>query len=103
LEHARPAEELSTLAPCALAALMIPPAAALGLPLLRLDAAAARRVAHGAEIHAPTGISTTGTKVAALDPEGGLLAVLELRADRVLRPLRVVGFWPRVAPNNPLC
>ena len=28
---------------------------------------------------------------------------LELRADRALRPLRVVGFWPRVAPNNPLC
>jgi tRNA pseudouridine55 synthase len=103
LQHARPAQELSALAPSAVAALMIPPAAALGLPVLRLDAAEARRVAHGAEISAPTGVSLTGTQVAALDPEGGLLAVLELRPNRALRPLRVVGFWPRVAPNTPLC
>ena len=79
---------------------------AFGLSRLRrrlASKAEARRVAHGAEISAPSGVSLTGTHVAALDPEGGLLAVLELRANRALRPLRVVGLWPRVAPNNPLC
>ncbi|HME73029.1 MAG TPA: tRNA pseudouridine(55) synthase TruB [Myxococcota bacterium] len=103
LEHARQPQELSALAPPEVAALMIPPAAALGLPVLRLACAEARRVAHGGEIPAPAGLSVAGTKVAALDPEGSLLAVLELRANRALRPLRVVGFWPRVAPNTPLC
>ena len=103
LEHARQVQALSTLAPPELAARMIPPATALGFPVLRLAVSEARRVAHGAEIPAPTGLSSAGAKVAALDPEGNLLAILELRANRALRPLRVVGLWPRVAPNNPLC
>jgi tRNA pseudouridine55 synthase len=103
LDHARPVGELSALSPLELAARMIAPAAALGFPVLRLAGGEARRVAHGAEIPAPAGLSIAGAKVAALDPEGSLLAVLELRANRALRPLRVVGFWPRVAPNNPLC
>ena len=49
------------------------------------------------------GFGVAGARIAALDPEGALLAVLELRANRALRPLRVVGLWPRVAPNTPLC
>ena len=103
LEHAGQARELSALAPLELAARMIPPTAALGFPVLRLAESEARRVAHGAEIPASGGLSIVGAKVAALDPEGNLLAILELRGNRALRPLRVVGLWPRVAPNNPLC
>jgi len=103
LEHARQVRVLSALAPLELAARMIPPTAALGFPVLRLAGSEAHRVAHGAEIPAPAGLSIAGAKVAALDPEGNLLAILELRANRALRPLRVVGLWPRVAPNNPLC
>jgi len=103
LAHARRPEELARLASRDVEALLIPPAEALGLPVLRLACAEARRVSHGAEIPAPTGLSLAGGKVAALDPEGSLLAVLELRANRALWPLRVVGSWPRVAPSNPLC
>lgn len=103
LEHARQPQGLAQLAPGGVAALLIPPAAALGFPVLRLAGAEARRVAHGGEIPAPAGLSLAGAKIAALDPEGALLAVLELRANRALRPLRVVGVWPRVAPNTPLC
>jgi len=103
LEHAHEPQELAALAPPEVAAHMIPPAAALGFPVLRLACAEARRVAHGGEIPAPPGLTSTGAKIAALDPEGALLAVLELRANRALRALRVVGSWPRVAPNTPLC
>jgi tRNA pseudouridine55 synthase len=103
LEHAQKAQELAALAPPDVAALMLAPAAALGFPVLRLACAEARRVTHGGEIPAPPGLSSPGAKIATLDPEGALLAVLELRANRALRPLRVVGSWPRVAPNTPLC
>jgi tRNA pseudouridine55 synthase len=103
VEGARSPQELAELRPEELAALLIPPATALGLPVVQLACAEARRVAHGGEIPAPVGLAPAGAKVAALDPEGALLAVLELRANRALRPLRVIGVWPRVAPNTPLC
>lgn len=103
LEQARPPHELSRLARGDVTALLVPPAAVLGLPVLTLEGAEARRVAHGGEIPAPAGLSLTGAKIAALDPEGALLAVLELRANRALRPVRVLGFWPRVAQDTPLC
>ncbi len=72
---------------------LIPAVSALGLPVLRLDRDATRRILHGAEIAAlgpPMRRLATGSRVAAVEPNGELLAVLEMRAGRRLRPLRVL-------------
>jgi tRNA pseudouridine55 synthase len=103
LEQAREPQVLARLSAERLSALLIPPEDSLGFPVQRLGGAEASRVAHGGEIPAPPGLVVVGAKVAALDPEGAFLAVLELRANRALQPLRVVGRWPRVAPKTPLC
>jgi tRNA pseudouridine55 synthase len=71
--------------------LLVPPLAVLGLPVVALGVDAARRVAHGGEIAAPTGaVASPGTRVAAVDEHGGLLAILETAPGRRLRPLRVL-------------
>jgi tRNA pseudouridine55 synthase len=71
--------------------LLIPPAKALGMPIWTLPPAGERRVRHGGDIAAGTLVrAATGDRVAALDGEGRLLAVLEMQADRRLRPLRVL-------------
>ncbi len=70
---------------------LVPPVNALELPVLRLDPEEARRVVHGGEIPAPDPALAVGDRVAALEPGGGLLAVLEVRPGRRLRPLRVLG------------
>jgi tRNA pseudouridine55 synthase len=72
---------------------IIPPAIALGFPVLRLDPDSTRRVLHGAEIAAggasfPT--LATGSRVTALEPGGEMVAVLEMRPGRRLHPLRVL-------------
>jgi tRNA pseudouridine55 synthase len=75
-------------------ALLIPGVDALGLPRLQLEGAEARRVSHGGELRMPAalaGQAGPGSRVAALDPEGELLAVLEVRPDGTLHPLRVLG------------
>jgi tRNA pseudouridine55 synthase len=72
---------------------LIPAVAALGLPVLRLGRDETRKVLHGAEIAAselPLRTLATGSRVAALEPGGELLAVLEMRQGRRLRPLRVL-------------
>ena len=43
----------------------------------------------GVEIRGP--LPKPGDRVAALSPDGGLVAVMELRADRRLHPLRVIA------------
>jgi len=66
---------------------------ALGLPVLRLGRDEARKVLHGAEIVAsglPLRSLATGSRIAALEPGGELLAVLEMGQGRRLRPLRVL-------------
>jgi tRNA pseudouridine55 synthase len=72
---------------------LVPPAEALGLPTVALRTEQLRRVAHGAEVEAPpVAVSPPiGSRVAGLDPSGTLVAVLELRPDRRLYPLRVLG------------
>lgn len=72
---------------------LIPAVDVLGLPVLRLGRDDTRRVLHGAEIAAsgpPLRALATGSRVAALEPGGELLAVLEMRPGRRLRPLRVL-------------
>jgi tRNA pseudouridine55 synthase len=73
-----------------LEARLVPPVNALALPVLRLSREEARRVAHGGALPAPDPGLAAGARVAALDPEGELLAVLELRPGRRLHPLRVL-------------
>jgi tRNA pseudouridine55 synthase len=102
IEQARPVSELEACSAEALSAALVTPVEALGLPVVALGPDAARRVAHGGDIDAAPDLAPTGARVAAVAPDGALLAVLELRADRALRPLRVVGVWPRVASAEPL-
>jgi tRNA pseudouridine55 synthase len=76
---------------------VIPPVNVLGLPVLRLDAEEALRVNHGGEITSQGPPLRPGSRVAALEPGGRLLAVLEVRPGRRLRPVRVL---PPVAPQG---
>jgi tRNA pseudouridine55 synthase len=98
LEMARPPEAWERLAEAGeLEAALIPPEEALGLPVVRLTAIQVRRVAHGGDIpvadasgefeHGPP--PRPGSRLSALTPSGSLLAVMELRPDRHLHPLRV--------------
>jgi len=90
LEAARPAEPRAEAARAAIEARLVAPVAALGLPTLVLGAEAARRIAHGAEIATPPGVPAS-TRLAALGPDGELLAVLEARPGRLLGPVRVLS------------
>jgi hypothetical protein len=77
---------------------LVAPDDALGLPRVRLTAVQARRVSNGGDV--PVGEARgelekgppprPGDRVAALSPDGSLLAVMELRPDRRLHPLRVI-------------
>jgi tRNA pseudouridine55 synthase len=69
---------------------LVRPVAALGMPALRLDAEDARRVLNGAALPQGGSVRVPGDRVAALDPTGALLAILEVSPDRRLRPLRVL-------------
>jgi hypothetical protein len=72
----------------------------LGLPEVSLTPAQAKRVSHGGDIPAPPAVGpppAPGTRVAALDPEGALIALMEVRPDRRLYPLRVIH---SVAPQG---
>ena len=69
---------------------IIPPAAVLGFPVLRLTPEEVRRVLHGGEIPAPDIPLVPGRRVSALEPGGELIAVLEACPGRRLRPVRVL-------------
>lgn len=70
---------------------LIPPERALGLAILKLAAPAVRRIENGGDISPGTmERERPGTRVSALDGSGRLVAVLELRADRRLWPVRVL-------------
>jgi tRNA pseudouridine55 synthase len=81
-----------------LEAVLVAPDVALGLPRVRLTALQARRVANGGDLPAAEArgelelgpLPRPGDRASALAPDGSLLAVLELRADRRLHPLRVI-------------
>ena len=76
---------------------IIPPVNVLGLSVLRLSEEEARRVRHGGDVGASGPPLTPGQKVAALDPGGGLVAILEVRPGRRLHPLRVLESVARQA------
>lgn len=69
---------------------LVRPVAALAMPALRLDAEDARRVLNGSALPQGGSVRAPGERVAALDPTGALLAILEVSPDRRLRPLRVL-------------
>jgi tRNA pseudouridine55 synthase len=69
---------------------IIPPAAVLGFPVLRLAPEEVRRVLHGGEIPGADLVLVPGQRVSALEPGGELIAVLEACPGRRLRPVRVL-------------
>ena len=100
LSQARTPEECDALvASGGLEVTLVAPDAALGLPRVRLTAMQARRVANGGSLAAAEARGDLergspprpGDRVSALSPDGRLLAVMELRADRLLHPLRVLA------------
>ena len=78
---------------------LIAPERILGLPLVKLQVAQARLVSHGGDIPVAEASGPfesgppprPGDRLAALAPSGILLAVMELRPDRRLHPLRVLA------------
>jgi tRNA pseudouridine55 synthase len=74
----------------AIEARIIPPAAMLGFPVLRLTSEEERRVLHGGEIPARDIPLVPGQRISALEPGGELIAVLEVCPGRRLRPVRVL-------------
>jgi tRNA pseudouridine55 synthase len=79
----------------ALAARLVPPADALGVPTLRLAPDAVRRVRHGGDLPPPPAAELApGARVLALAGDATPVALLELGIDRRLRPLRVLVAAP---------
>lgn len=79
-----------------LASRLVRPVAALGMTAMRLTPEDARRVLNGSALPQGGPTRAPGERVAALDPTGALLAILEVAPDRRLRPLRVLR---RLAPS----
>jgi tRNA pseudouridine55 synthase len=69
---------------------LVSPLGVLGLPALRLDAEEVREIARGAEIEATGPPQQPGTRMVAHDGAGDVVAILELRPGRRLKPLRVL-------------
>ena len=69
---------------------LISPLNVLGLPALRLDPHEIKNVALGADILAQGAPQPPGTRMVGHDGEGQVVAILELRPGRRLRPLRVL-------------
>jgi len=80
-------------------AALVAPDVALGLPRVRLTATQARRVSNGGDVAVGEArgelergpLPKPGDRVSALAPDGSLVAVMELRPDRKLHPLRVLA------------
>ncbi len=71
---------------------LIPPHEALGIPAVTATAEQVGRIRNGSYVSCPpmaTGPPKPGQRVMALDPEGGTVALMEIRPDRNLHPLRV--------------
>ncbi len=91
LSQAAPPERLAAEAEAGrIEARLIHPVEALGLPVLRLRPQEVTRIVHGEELPAPRMAQSPGTRVAAVEPGGELLAVLQLLPGRRLQPLRVL-------------
>jgi tRNA pseudouridine55 synthase len=68
---------------------VIPAAEVLGLPIVELGPEETRRVKNGGEVGASVGL-VPGGRVAAMEPGGEMLAVMEVLPGRRLKPLRVL-------------
>jgi tRNA pseudouridine55 synthase len=68
---------------------LIPAVDVLGLAIVELGPEEARRVKHGCEVGASARLAA-GERVAALEPSGDLLAIMEVLPGRRLKPLRVL-------------
>lgn len=77
--------------------LVVPAVKVLGFPVVQLSGSDTQRVKHGGEITSPGPPLRPGSRLAALEPGGQLLAVLEVRPGRRLHPLRVL---PLLAPEG---
>jgi tRNA pseudouridine55 synthase len=98
LEDAATEEELSRAAEQGeIDRFVIPPVEVLGIPVVQLDATDMATVRHGGEIASEGSARTPGSRIAAVEPGGRLLAVMEVRPGRRLHPLRVM---PPLAPEG---
>ena len=93
LSQARTVEELEAAAEeSRIDSLLIPPAAAMNLPVLDLPEVAASRVLHGCDVSPGSAFrAAPGARLIATNAEGKPLALMELRPDRRLWPLRVLA------------
>jgi tRNA pseudouridine55 synthase len=71
---------------------LIPALGVLGLPALRVDRGEIELLLRGAEIEATGPPQPPGTRMAAHDLRGEVVAIVELRPGRRIRPLRVLAF-----------
>jgi tRNA pseudouridine55 synthase len=71
---------------------LIPALGVLGLPALRVDPGEIEQLLRGADIEATGPPQPPGTRMAAHDPRGEVVAIVELRPGRRIRPLRVLAF-----------
>ena len=73
---------------------LVAPADALAMPRVELSEVDAGRVRHGGDVPCPPVAGPPprpGRRVAALGPDGRLLAILDVRPDRRLHPVRVLA------------
>ena len=90
-EHATSAEVLAAEAEAgAIAHRLIHPVNALGFPVLRLESHEVERVTNGNELAGGRSPVAPGTRLAAIRPDGELLAIMEMQPGRKIRPLRVL-------------
>jgi len=98
LEDARTEEELAAAAERGeVDRFVIPPVEVLGFPIVQLGESEVRTVRHGGEIASQGPPRRPGSCIAAVEPGGRLLAVMEVRPGRRLHPLRVL---PPLAPQG---
>jgi tRNA pseudouridine55 synthase len=72
---------------------LIPPLGVLGLPALRVDAEEIRSLRRGGEIPAAGPPHPPGTRMAAHDESGRVVAIVEAAPGRRIRPVRVIGVF----------
>lgn len=70
---------------------LIPPLGVLGLPALRVEPDEIRQLQQGGEIAASGPPQPPGARMAAHDDAGRVVAIVELRPGRRIRPLRVIA------------
>lgn len=70
---------------------LIPPLGVLGLPALRVDDEEIRQLQRGNEIEVPGSPLEPGSRMAAHDGSGRVVAIVEAKPGRRIRPVRVIG------------